>query len=390
MDIRLGAQLRALRASRGKTQEDVARALDVTAQAVSRWEKGNCYPDMALIPAMANYFGVTIDELFGYRSERSRRIEALAGKITEMNGRNAGRDVCVDECVRMAREGLAEYPGSERLMLCLASALYNAGYVRHGEHHLTDEEGYDVYDVRRHREYEEWREAVAIYERLLTTLGEGDMRHQAVRELIQLYANLGEAEKAAAVAETAPPITGCRERLRIQAFDGRGKAEACGEALLALTRECSRLMIQSFIVNQAHIDPEEAVRVVQRAIGMYDLVCPDGDYGPLHGDLIGLRLFLSIRLWRAGDRDGAFAALDAALEHALAYNDVCGRKDVRYTAPLLASVSISSGNGAEEGLISGLPQDWPWWRVPGDEQAEADMKHDPRWAAWVSRTRSAG
>ena len=390
MDIKMGAQLRALRHNLGKTQEEVARALDVTAQAVSRWEKSTGYPDVTLIPAIANYFGVTIDELFGYRSERSLRIDALVGKIREMDSRNAGRDVCVDECVRMAREGLAEYPGSERLMLCLASVLYNAGYVRHGEHHLTDGEGYDVYDVQRHRAYAEWREAVAIYERLLTTLEEGEMRHQTVRELIQLYANLGESEKAAAVAQTAPPLSGCREKLRIQAFDGRRKAEACGEALLAVVKACANQMIQSLIVNIAHIEAKEAARIVQRAIGIYDLVCTDGNYGLQHADLIGLHLFLSIRLWRAGDSDGAFAALDHALEHARAYDRVCRQQEIGYTAPLLSQVRHIPGDGMEPGWIADLPRDWPWWRVPGDGQAEAGMKADPRWAAWVSRTQSAG
>lgn len=390
MDIQLGRQLRALRQSRGRTQEDVARALDVTAQAVSRWEKGGCYPDMGLLPALANYFGVTIDELFGYRSERSRRIDALAAEITAMNRRNAGRDVCVDACVRLAREALTEYPGSEQLMLCLASVLYNAGYVRHGEHHLTDDEGWDVYDVQRHRQCAEWREAVALYERLLTTLGEGPMRHQAVRELIQLYANLGESEKAAAVAQTAPPVSGCREKLRIQAFEGGEKAQACGEALLALMRACSNQMIQCLIVSQARIAPEEAAQTVRRAIGMYSLICPDGGYGLLHSDLIGLYLFLSIRLWRAGDRDGAFAALDDALAHARALDQVCGQKEAGYTAALIAPVRMELGEGMEPGWIASLPEDWPWWNVPGDEPARAEMKADPRWDAWVCRAREAG
>ena len=389
MDIHLGARLREFRHNLGRTQEEVARALDVTAQAVSRWEKDLCYPDMTLIPALANYFGVTIDELFGYRSERSRRIDALVEEIREMNSRNAGRDLCVDECVRRAREALAEYPGSEELTLCLASVLYNAGYVRHGEHHLTDGEGYDVYDVQLHRQCTEWREAVALYERLLTTLGEGEMRHQAVRELIQLYANMGETEKAVAVAQTAPPLSGCRERLRMQAFDGRGRAAACGEALLATVKSCSYIMIQSFLVNHAHIGAEEAAQIVRRAIGLYDLVCPDGGFGLHHADLIGLHLFLSIRLWQAGDGDGAFAALDKALVHALAFDEVCRREDARYTTPLLSSVPIKPEHGMEPGWIADLPQDWPWWYVPGDGQAEADMKADPRWAAWVSRTRNA-
>ena len=43
MQIELGEQIRQLRRSNGRTQEDLSQALDVTSQAVSRWEKGGAY-----------------------------------------------------------------------------------------------------------------------------------------------------------------------------------------------------------------------------------------------------------------------------------------------------------------------------------------------------------
>ncbi|MBR2599363.1 MAG: helix-turn-helix transcriptional regulator, partial [Erysipelotrichaceae bacterium] len=64
--MELGKRIRELRNRDGRTQEVLAEELGVTAQAVSRWEKGICYPDMEIIPSIANYFGVSIDELFGY------------------------------------------------------------------------------------------------------------------------------------------------------------------------------------------------------------------------------------------------------------------------------------------------------------------------------------
>ena len=152
MQMKLGEQIRQFRHRAGKTQEEVALALGVTAQAISRWEKGICYPDMELIPSIANFFTISIDELFGYDDERVKRIHALAEKIREMNLRNNGSDVCIDECIQFARESLSEFPENENIMLCLAAALYNAGYVRHGECHLTDEQGYDVFDMERHRD----------------------------------------------------------------------------------------------------------------------------------------------------------------------------------------------------------------------------------------------
>ena len=47
------------------TQEALARKLDVTNQAVSKWESGQCCPDISLLPRIADIFGITMDELFG-------------------------------------------------------------------------------------------------------------------------------------------------------------------------------------------------------------------------------------------------------------------------------------------------------------------------------------
>ena len=79
--IKLGERIKELRLRDGRTQEALAGKLGVTAQAISRWEKGVCYPDMELIPSIANYFGITIDELFGYQNDRAQRIDAIVKKI---------------------------------------------------------------------------------------------------------------------------------------------------------------------------------------------------------------------------------------------------------------------------------------------------------------------
>ena len=46
------------------TQDTLAQKLDVTNQAVSKWESGQCCPDISLLPLLADIFGTTIDELF--------------------------------------------------------------------------------------------------------------------------------------------------------------------------------------------------------------------------------------------------------------------------------------------------------------------------------------
>ena len=121
MQLDLGNNIRQLRRQNHRTQEALAEALGVTSQAVSRWESSGSYPDMNLIPSIANFFGVSIDELFGYKSDRKQRIDALTTKIDRMNAQNNGEDVCITECIALARSALVEFPGNEKLMVSLAS-----------------------------------------------------------------------------------------------------------------------------------------------------------------------------------------------------------------------------------------------------------------------------
>lgn len=65
--IRLNEQIILLRKKKGITQEELARALGVTNQAVSKWESAQCCPDIQLLPEIAAFFGVSIDQLMGYR-----------------------------------------------------------------------------------------------------------------------------------------------------------------------------------------------------------------------------------------------------------------------------------------------------------------------------------
>ena len=80
MQITIGKNIKDLRKRDNRTQEDLAKALGVTNQAISRWESNGGYPDMELVPAIANYFHVSIDELFGYHGDREVQIQAIADK----------------------------------------------------------------------------------------------------------------------------------------------------------------------------------------------------------------------------------------------------------------------------------------------------------------------
>lgn len=68
MSITINEQIAALRKRRGISQTELGTALGVSSQAVSKWEKGTSCPDIALLPSIAAYFEVTVDELLGYKS----------------------------------------------------------------------------------------------------------------------------------------------------------------------------------------------------------------------------------------------------------------------------------------------------------------------------------
>lgn len=79
--MKLGENIRALRLRKRLTQEQVAQKLGVTYQAVSKWENDTNTPDIALLPEIAAFFGVTIDALF-----HQDAISALDGFPVEDDG----------------------------------------------------------------------------------------------------------------------------------------------------------------------------------------------------------------------------------------------------------------------------------------------------------------
>lgn len=54
-------------------------------------------------------------------------------------------------------------------------------------------------DSEKHRTYLEWKEAISLYEKMLKAMEDGEPRHRVIRELTQLYLNIGEQAKALAV-----------------------------------------------------------------------------------------------------------------------------------------------------------------------------------------------
>lgn len=86
MENSFNSSLKRIRKENGITQEQLADKVGVSPQAVSKWELSS-YPDPQLLPAIADYLGVTIDELFGRAPEKEMCVhERVMVELSEMFG----------------------------------------------------------------------------------------------------------------------------------------------------------------------------------------------------------------------------------------------------------------------------------------------------------------
>ena len=133
MNITLGENIKKLRRERQLTQEQLAEALEVSFQAVSKWENKVTYPDIEVLPVIAGYFDVTVDELLGVDVEKKEEeIKKILDEVQKL--KHVGKSY---EASCLLREKVKEYPNSAELLSNLASALYS--YYYQGDAQLEKE-----------------------------------------------------------------------------------------------------------------------------------------------------------------------------------------------------------------------------------------------------------
>lgn len=385
MDLNIGGRIKFLRKRDGITQEALANAVGVSCQAVSRWELSTAYPDIEIIPSIANYFGISIDELFGYECTRDKKVDEIIARVSAYGIKARSDDKWIDECISVLRNGLSEFPQNEKLMIVLAETLSEAGWRTFGERNYYDDEGFIRLDCGSHRKNEYWSESVKICESLVSSSCGSDIFVRAIRILVLLYRNFGEFEKAAAYANRMPALENSKEILLADSADGKDKAAYIGKALLKTASEFSRLLIQGLAANKNNYETNMPVEQINGLISLFHLICSDGFFGEYNGRLIQLYLYLSRLQWEQGYTDEAFTSLDKALEHARALEKLLDGGEHYFTAPLVSLVKCRSGEPAK--IAASLPEDWPFWCVPDCSQVEKEIKSDPRWAEWAAKCR---
>ncbi len=174
--MEFSANLRRLRKAAGFTQEALAEKLHLTGQAVSRWETGEGYPEITLLPTLADLLGVTVDALLRNAELTGEEIYAIEGEALRLT--QEGKR---EEAIALLETQLMLHPEAELLRERMARyLLQNAHFLLHEGKNAQAELNL--------------RKAQAAAEELRSSRDPW-LRQQPETMLPEIYYRLGEKEK---------------------------------------------------------------------------------------------------------------------------------------------------------------------------------------------------
>ena len=344
MQLNLGIKIRELRHRDGRTQEMLADALGITSQAVSRWESGGSYPDMEMIPSIANYFGITIDELFGYQNDREQKIQAILDRadqeIRSIGGFLGKGNGDLSECLDLLRTATEEFPEEPRILLKLANALYYLGWQKMGI--LSKSKKLPIItEYNSKNNY--WKEALQIFEKLLNMNLPNRQHGNIVFMLIRLYQHFGDYEKARSLANNQTTLFLSREVLLTQATTGEENEQYLGELIVMLLTELNHALSNSVLCKYSGNVSDYGKEVLFSLIQLMETIFQDGRCGLCHMDLRYLYLTLAnLEAHTKKNMEKALIYFDKGFEHYQEYLKISISGEYKYTAPLICRVSLSA------------------------------------------------
>ena len=188
MKLIIGEKLKKLRRDRDLTQDEVASALGISYQAISKWERSDGYPDITMLPALANYFGVTVDELIGMNEIAAKENFDEINRKWEEN-RKAGHH---SKNVKLMKDALKIYPNNALLLVQLSASLERlAGTETEKALHLQD--------------------SINVHEQILRYCDDSEVRGAVLFNISDAYRRQGDNKKAEEYARKLPNFYKTRE-----------------------------------------------------------------------------------------------------------------------------------------------------------------------------------
>lgn len=211
MNLLIGENIRTLRRKRDLTQEELASHLGISFQSISKWERGDGYPDINMLPALANYFGVSVDELIGMNEiEKAEKYE----EINELWSENNQKGLNLKN-VDLMKNALKTFPNDSLLLVQLSTSLEKSdGTYEEKAEHL--------------------KESIAVQEQILKYGKDSEIRGATLYNICFSYLKNGEREKALEQAQKLPNLYKARENALTYFLDGEEKRAVAKDALAPL------------------------------------------------------------------------------------------------------------------------------------------------------------
>lgn len=269
------------------------------------------------MPVLANFFGVTLDELVGMndiQNEEKRNEILKEARLLASRGKIA-------ETVSALREGLRSFPNDYTIMAELATYLDGAG--------TSDDE-------RKKNRFE----AIRISERILEYCTDAKIRNSVQSNVcFSLWRN-GETKRAIKAAQDLPDLYNTVDFTLPPFLAGDEKVRFCQEVIQKLC--WGFWWITNLLINETRYSDDEKIRLLQTADAMYQIVYEQEDYGFSHVRLAELHKKIAILLFQNGRVDEAFDHLEKSVDHCAAYDRLSD--DFQYTSPLVNSLVFNKKN----------------------------------------------
>ncbi len=259
--INLGSKIKQLRRARGLTQEQFAAALLISPQAVSKWESGGGYPDITMIPTLANFFDVTLDELFDFDiTQKNQKIEDIRLAANQYFWSD------LERAEQILLDGIKEFPASELLKSELLS-LYTTHVCSKGRTDLIGR-------------------AEDMARRLVVELTDIFPLCSAKEALVDLYMLQDKYDDAKAIVATLPYMFPymLNDRMRTAAYHLRGEDRLAGARDWKII-ETQELFIACAQEGEGYFeigDDAQALAAFIEAVDVVERFMTDGKY-PIGG-----------------------------------------------------------------------------------------------------------
>ncbi|MGL6174187.1 MAG: helix-turn-helix domain-containing protein [Cellulosilyticaceae bacterium] len=322
MTIYFSEVFKKLRKEHDLTQEQIADIIGVSPQAVSRWECDTTYPDISILPIIAEFFNVSIDELLGtQKSKLQKKVHTYNEALKDAFSKGL-----IYDCIDLMRAAVKEFPNNYHFLNKLMYVLFVSG--DDSGNILEWEENIKKYDA----------EIIEIGERILKYCTDDAIRLEAKSRLAFHYCETNRKAKALELINTLPSQDSCREAILYRAIEGTEREAYLRERIEdGLGKIWFAITAYSY---QKKIDPQTQINWLTKQMDILNIIYENKDYGEWYYRLARLygkelaKLYIQIE-----DYENALGALEKGVEYAIAFEKM--PQEYSHTSPLLVGLTTS-------------------------------------------------